>query len=971
MGYTTTITNNKVSLNLAKVGAQGAIGPIGPQGTSVTSVEVNAQDQLVIGTSDGGTFVTTNTVVGDDGAAAATISSVAVSDTGVLTLTLSDNTVLTATGVSKGDDGQDGIDGADATITVGTTTTGVEGTNAIVTNTGASAQDAVFNFTIPVGASGTDGTTPVKGVDYDDGSAATISVGSVTTGVEGTSASVTNIGTSSEATFDFTIPVGASGSDGNAGTIAVGTVSSAAAGTFPVVANSGTASDAVFNFTIPNGNSGLDGDDGDAATISVGTVTTGAAGTSATVNNSGTTSAATLDFTIPRGANGNDGNNATVTAGTTSNLASGSNATVVNSGSNQNAVFNFGIPAGQSGADGNDGTSVTGANIATDGDVEFTLTDATGTDTTITAGNFDSRYLSLSETSPQTLSGTIEVDTIDNATVSTPVTIASSDGLRVGRSTYSTSELATTTQVVTNGADGAVYVAARNDTTLASGDFIGAYLFSSNDTSSLENHYAGMWSTAVSTAKMELKFSANRDMYEQAKEHMKLDINGNLILGRTEDDGSGGTINYGTDFTLLAGSIIMENGTVDGRNVANDGNKLDTIETLADVTNTASVTAAGALMDSEVTNLADVKSFSTADYATATQGTKADTALQSVPAQSFDSITGKPTTIAGYGITDSLALGVTATTALAGNTTLFDGAYGSLSGTPTIPTNNNQLTNGAGYITSFTNTTYSGGDGIDLTGTVFSHADTSSQASSDNSGRTYIQDITLDTYGHITGLATATETVTDTTYSSSDFDHDSLNNYVANEHIDWTAAQTDNIDAGNYTNTTYSGGDGLTLSGTAFNINEDQRGHIAKIGKTSTDYIDITSANIDFRLDNNLDMRLEDTGNLHVDGNVVAYSTTTSDERLKKDIVKIDNALDKVGQLNGYTFEYLNDGKKSAGILAQEVEAVLPSAVSEMKLPLKSDDDQEYKVVQYDQLHGLLIEAIKELKAEIETLKGE
>ena len=48
----------------------------------------------------------------------------------------------------------------------------------------------------------------------------------------------------------------------------------------------------------------------------------------------------------------------------------------------------------------------------------------------------------------------------------------------------------------------------------------------------------------------------------------------------------------------------------------------------------------------------------------------------------------------------------------------------------------------------------------------------------------------------------------------------------------------------------------------------------------------------------------------------------------------------------------------------------MPSAVTEMKLPLKSDDDQEYKVVQYDQLHGLLIEAIKELKAEIEVLKG-
>lgn len=48
----------------------------------------------------------------------------------------------------------------------------------------------------------------------------------------------------------------------------------------------------------------------------------------------------------------------------------------------------------------------------------------------------------------------------------------------------------------------------------------------------------------------------------------------------------------------------------------------------------------------------------------------------------FSALTGKPTTIAGYGITDALVLGTTGTTALAGNTSLFDGAYGSLSGTP-------------------------------------------------------------------------------------------------------------------------------------------------------------------------------------------------------------------------------------------------------------------------------------------------
>ncbi|MDB9962817.1 hypothetical protein OAD41_00135 [bacterium] len=72
---------------------------------------------------------------------------------------------------------------------------------------------------------------------------------------------------------------------------------------------------------------------------------------------------------------------------------------------------------------------------------------------------------------------------------------------------------------------------------------------------------------------------------------------------------------------------ITVTGTVDGRDVAVDGAKLDGIEASADVTDIANVTAAGALMDSEVTNLAQVKAFNSSDYATAAQGTTADAAL--------------------------------------------------------------------------------------------------------------------------------------------------------------------------------------------------------------------------------------------------------------------------------------------------------------------------------------------------------
>jgi hypothetical protein len=153
----------------------------------------------------------------------------------------------------------------------------------------------------------------------------------------------------------------------------------------------------------------------------------------------------------------------------------------------------------------------------------------------------------------------------------------------------------------------------------------------------------------------------------------------------------------------------------------------------------------------------------------------------------------------------------------------------------------------------------------------------------------------------------------------------------------------------------------------------DLRGEVWTIGRDSNDYISVAPTLIEFVLDGAERVRIENDGDIHADGNVIAYSTTISDERLKKDIVKIDNALDKVSQLNGYTFEYLADGKKSAGVIAQEVEKVMPSAITESTLPLKmgDDDETEYKTVQYDQLHGLMIEAIKELKAEIEELRSE
>ena len=112
--------------------------------------------------------------------------------------------------------------------------------------------------------------------------------------------------------------------------------------------------------------------------------------------------------------------------------------------------------------------------------------------------------------------------------------------------------------------------------------------------------------------------------------------------------------------------------------------------------------------------------------------------------------------------------------------------------------------------------------------------------------------------------------------------------------------------------------------------------------------------------------RMEADGDFHADGDVIAYSTTVSDVALKSDIEMIPNALDKIDEVRGVTFTRHN-GQKSAGIIAQELEKVLPEAVREKTLALV--DGKTYKTVEYDAIHGLLINCIKELKEQIKELK--
>jgi len=108
-------------------------------------------------------------------------------------------------------------------------------------------------------------------------------------------------------------------------------------------------------------------------------------------------------------------------------------------------------------------------------------------------------------------------------------------------------------------------------------------------------------------------------------------------------------------------------------------------------------------------------------------------------------------------------------------------------------------------------------------------------------------------------------------------------------------------------------------------------------------------------------------GDLAVTGEVSAASfTATSDVRLKKEIKPLENSLEKICALQGVEFEFINDliQRKNIGFIAQDIEKIIPQVVT------TSEKGEQYKSVAYGNIVALLVEAIKELRSEIETLKN-
>jgi hypothetical protein len=172
-----------------------------------------------------------------------------------------------------------------------------------------------------------------------------------------------------------------------------------------------------------------------------------------------------------------------------------------------------------------------------------------------------------------------------------------------------------------------------------------------------------------------------------------------------------------------------------------------------------------------------------------------------------------------------------------------------------------------------------------------------------------------------------------------------------------------------------------TTPSASITLDTDQRNTIRKIGvigtgnmtidasQTGNTYFDVHSGTSDTTGTHKV--RFTGGGQIDAAGDIVAYATLgSSDRKLKENIQKVEGALELVSQLDGVTFDWKDKERgSSAGVIAQNVEEVLPSAVRDVDT--LGEEGQTHKAVDYNQLSALFIEAIKELKEENKLLRAE
>ena len=512
-----------------------------------------------------------------------------------------------------------------------------------------------------------------------------------------------------------------------------------------------------------------------------------------------------------------------------------------------------------------------------------------------------------------------------------------------------------------------------------------------------------------------------------------------------------------------------------------DHSKLDAIEASADVTDATNVTAAGALMDSEVTNLAQVKAFDSSDYATSAQGSTADSAQQPPSEGAFadgdktklDAIEASADVTDTANVTAAGALmdseltdlagvkGVTISTlqvkpsegAFAnGDKTKLDGIEASADVTDStnvtaagalmdseltnlaavkainqgLATGNNVQFNDltvAGDLTVSGTTTSINSTNLDVTDKLISINVGGADAASANGAGLFIsganESFTWDNGNtrfnfsddiHAAGNITLTGTVDGRDVAADGTKLDGIESSATADQSDAEirAAVEAATDSNVFTDADHTKLNGIESSATADQTDAEIRAAVEAATDSNvftdadhtklngieasadvTDSTNVTAAGalmdsectslasvkaINQGLTTTSDVRFDSigigtaapgtSGVLRATNDIVAFYS--SDERLKDNIEEIPNCLGRLKDIKGVEFDW-NDKQSvyeghDIGVIAQDIEKVAPSIVT--------DRDNGYKAVKYEKLTAILIQAVKELHAKVEELEN-